>query len=44
LFREHGISQGRWIEVLGRDTTEKEVAEIFDALYKEWKKETGGLQ
>jgi succinyl-CoA synthetase beta subunit len=44
LFREHGISQGRWIEVLGRDTTEKEVAEIFDALYKEWKKETGGLR
>ncbi|HUS70004.1 MAG TPA: ATP-grasp domain-containing protein [Anaerolineae bacterium] len=44
LFREHGISQGRWIEVLGRDTTEKEAAEIFDALYKEWKKETGGLQ
>jgi succinyl-CoA synthetase beta subunit len=44
LFREHGVSQGRWIEVLGRDTTEKQVAEIFDALYKEWKKETGGLQ
>ncbi len=43
LFREHGISDGRWIKVLGRDTTEKEVAEVFDALYKEWKKETGGL-
>ncbi|TKJ28672.1 MAG: hypothetical protein CEE40_11095 [Chloroflexi bacterium B3_Chlor] len=44
LFREHGISDGRWIKVLGRDTTEKETAEIFDALYREWKKETGGLQ
>jgi succinyl-CoA synthetase beta subunit len=43
LFEEHGISEGRWIKVLGRDTTEKEVAEVFDALYKEWKKETGGV-
>jgi len=43
LFREHGISDGRWIKVLGRDTTEKEAAEIFDALYKEWK-ESGGLE
>ncbi len=43
LFREHGISDGRWIKVLGRDTTEKETAEIFGALYREWKKETGGL-
>ncbi|MGB3906054.1 MAG: ATP-grasp domain-containing protein [Anaerolineae bacterium] len=44
LFGEHGISDGPWIKVLGRDTTEKETAEIFDALYREWKKETGGLQ
>lgn len=44
LFGEHGISDGQWIKVLGRDTTEKETAEIFDALYREWKKETGGLQ
>ncbi len=43
LFREHGISDGRWIKVLGRDTTEKEAAGIFDALYKEWK-ESGGLE
>jgi succinyl-CoA synthetase beta subunit len=43
LFQEHGISDGRWIKVLGRETTEKEAAEIFDALYKEWKKESGGL-
>lgn len=44
LFHQHSITGGRWIRVLGRDTTEKETADIFDALYKEWKKETGGLQ
>jgi succinyl-CoA synthetase beta subunit len=44
LFQQHSITDGRWIRVLGRDTTEKETSEIFDALYKEWKKETGGLQ
>jgi succinyl-CoA synthetase beta subunit len=44
LFREHGITDGRWIKVLGRETTEKECAKAFDALYKEWKEETGGLQ
>ena len=43
LFREHGISEGRWIEVLGRDTMERELAEIFDSLYRDWKRETGGL-
>jgi succinyl-CoA synthetase beta subunit len=42
LFEQHGISGGRWIKVLGRDTAEREAAEIFDALYKEWKAETGG--
>jgi len=44
LFEQHGISEGRWIKVLGRDTAEKEAAEIFDALYKEWKMETGGFE
>jgi len=43
LFEQHGISGGRWIKVLGRDTAEREAAEIFDALYREWKAETGGL-
>ncbi len=42
LFHEHGISDGRWTRVLGRDTTEKEAAAIFDALYREWRRETGG--
>jgi succinyl-CoA synthetase beta subunit len=44
LFKQHGISGGRWIKVLGRDTAEREAAEIFDALYKEWKAETGGFE
>jgi succinyl-CoA synthetase beta subunit len=44
LFEQHGISGGRWIRVLGRDTAEREAAEIFDALYKEWKSETGGFE
>jgi hypothetical protein len=44
LFEQHGISDGRWIEVLGRDTAEIEAAKVFDALYKEWKRETGGFE
>ena len=43
LFEQHGISDGRWVRVLGRDTAEIEAAEVFDALYKEWKSETGGF-
>jgi succinyl-CoA synthetase beta subunit len=44
LFKQHGISDGRWIEVLGRDTAEIEAAKVFDALYREWKRETGGFE
>ncbi len=44
LFKQHGISGGRWIRVLGRDTAEIEAAEIFHALYQEWKSETGGFR
>jgi succinyl-CoA synthetase beta subunit len=44
LFKQHGISDGRWIRVLGRDTAEIEAAEIFHALYQEWKSETGGFR
>jgi succinyl-CoA synthetase beta subunit len=36
LLDEHGISAGHWVRVLGRDTTEKEVASAFRALYDEW--------
>lgn len=43
MFQEHGITDGRWIEVLGRETTERELASIFDSLHKEWKRNTGGL-
>jgi succinyl-CoA synthetase beta subunit len=44
LFKQHGISDGRWIEVLDRETSEIEAAKVFDALYKEWKRETGGFE
>jgi len=43
LFAQHGISDGRWIRVLGRETSEIEAAQIFDDLYKGWKAETGGF-
>lgn len=43
LFAQHGISDGRWIRVLGRDTSEREAAEIFDSLHQDWKAETGGF-
>jgi succinyl-CoA synthetase beta subunit len=36
LLDEHGISAGHWVRVLGRDTTEKEVAAAFRALFDEW--------
>jgi succinyl-CoA synthetase beta subunit len=44
LLKRHGISDGRWIKVLGRETAERQAAEIFDSLYKEWKAETGGFR
>ena len=44
LFKDHGISDSPWVEVLGRHQTEKSVAEAFDQLYKKWKKETKVIQ
>jgi len=44
LFKDHGISDSPWVKILGRDSTEKDSALEFDALYKKWKKETGGLE
>jgi len=44
LFDEHGITQSPWVKILRRDATEKDSALEFDALYKKWKKETGGLE
>ena len=43
LLRDHGISAGRWVRVLGRDATEQEAAMAFQALHEEWKTERGGV-
>jgi succinyl-CoA synthetase beta subunit len=37
LLADHGISEGRWVRVLGRDATERDVAETFAALHRQWK-------
>jgi succinyl-CoA synthetase beta subunit len=36
LFEDHGISGSDWVEVLGRDNTEQEAVQVFDAVYKKW--------
>lgn len=43
LLHEHGISAGRWVRVLGRDKTEREVAQAFRALHEEWKQQNEEL-
>jgi succinyl-CoA synthetase beta subunit len=42
LLAEHGISQGKWVRVMGREATEKDVAEAFHSLYWEWRSALGG--
>lgn len=44
LLAEHGISRGRWVRVLGRDSTEKDAAEAFRALHEEWRAARGGVR
>jgi succinyl-CoA synthetase beta subunit len=39
LLADHGISAGRWVQVLGRDATERDAAEAFCSLHREWKTE-----
>jgi succinyl-CoA synthetase beta subunit len=41
LLAEHGISEGRWVQVLGRDATERDAAEAFCAVHQEWTSERG---
>jgi len=41
LLADHGISAGRWVRVLGREATEQEVAETFQALHSAWVAERG---
>lgn len=36
LFEEHGISETNWVKILGRDNTEQEAVQVFDAVYKTW--------
>lgn len=41
LFKQHGITESSWVKVLGLPTTEREAAQTFDQLYKEWEKQKG---
>jgi len=41
LLTEHGISEGRWVRVLDRDTTEKDAAEAFRTLHQAWRSDRG---
>jgi succinyl-CoA synthetase beta subunit len=43
LLGEHGISQGRWVRVLGREATERDAADTFCALHEEWRSERGSI-
>lgn len=37
MFEDHGIAQGAWVRLLGRDATEREVALAFRDLHTEWR-------
>jgi len=37
LLAEHGISDGRWVRVLGRAATELDAALAFHSLHQEWR-------
>ena len=39
LFERHGLTAGKWVRVLGRDTTERTLAETFAALHRQWRAE-----
>ena len=41
LLADHGISAGRWVEVLGRGATERDAAHRFHALHRAWRAERG---
>lgn len=40
-LKDHGIADGKWVRVMGRDSDEREVAEVFHALHQSWKVEGG---
>jgi succinyl-CoA synthetase beta subunit len=41
LLADHGITQGRWVQVLGREATEKDAAQAFCSLHQEWAAQRG---
>jgi succinyl-CoA synthetase beta subunit len=44
LLADHGISEGRWVQVLGRDTTERDAALAFAHLHGEWVSQRGNAR
>ncbi len=43
LLKEHSISTGRWVRVLGRDATERDAAQAFHALHQAWRSAGGSI-
>ena len=41
ILADHKISDGKWVRVLGRQSTEYEAAVLFHQLYQEWALEKG---
>jgi succinyl-CoA synthetase beta subunit len=39
LLKDHGIADGKWVRVIGRNSDEREVAQAFHALHQSWKAE-----
>jgi succinyl-CoA synthetase beta subunit len=37
LFRQHGLDAHPWVRVLGRDSTERELAQTFKDLHERWR-------
>jgi succinyl-CoA synthetase beta subunit len=42
LFRRHGLDAHPWVRVLGRDSTERELAQTFKELHERWRAARGG--
>jgi succinyl-CoA synthetase beta subunit len=42
LFERHGLTASPWIRVLGRDSTERTLAQTFANLHREWRAQRGG--
>jgi len=44
LLSDHGISEGRWVRVMGRDANEQSIAAAFSDLHEEWIAEREGTE